>query len=64
MFVTSYCWLLDKILETYSLEDILEYNDKTVEECLQFLLDLEYIELPEVLPVDLWNTLLIKLNDG
>jgi len=40
------------ILETYSLEDILELNDLTAEECLEFLVDEGYIDLPEIKPLD------------
>jgi len=41
------------ILDVYSLEEILELNDTTPEEALEFLLSHGYIELPEVIPVDL-----------
>ena len=40
------------ILETYSLEDILELNDLTAEECLEFLVDEGYLDLPEIKPLD------------
>ena len=40
------------ILETYSLEDILELNDLTTEECLEFLVDEGYVDLPEIKPLD------------
>ena len=40
------------ILETYSLEDILELNDLTAEECLEFLVDEGYVDLPEIKPLD------------
>lgn len=40
------------ILETYSLDDILELNDLTPEECLEFLVDAGYVELPEIKPLD------------
>jgi len=38
-------------LEVYTLEDILEHNDLTIEEALTILIDQGYIELPEVRPV-------------
>jgi len=40
------------ILETYSLEEILELNDLTAEECLEFLVDEGYVDLPEIKPLD------------
>lgn len=40
------------ILETYTLEEILEYNDLSLPECLQFLVDEEFLELPEIKPLD------------
>ena len=40
------------ILEAYSLQELLELNDKTEEECLEYLVDHRYIELPEVLPIE------------
>lgn len=39
------------ILETYSLEEILELNDLSTEDCLEFLVEEGYIELPEVKPL-------------
>ena len=41
------------ILDCYSLEEILELNDITLEECLIFLVQEKYIELPEIQPLDL-----------
>ena len=38
-------------LEIYTLEDILEHNDITLEEALTALIVEGYIELPEVRPV-------------
>ena len=40
------------ILETYSLEELLELNDLTSEECLEYLVEEGYIELPEIKPLD------------
>lgn len=41
-----------KILETYTLEELLEVNDLTEEDVLEFLVEEGYLELPEVLPLD------------
>jgi len=41
-----------KILETYSLEEILELNDLTSEDALEFLIDEKFMTLPDILPVD------------
>ncbi len=40
------------ILETYSLEEILELNDKTTEDCLEFLVEEEFVKLPSIKPLD------------
>jgi hypothetical protein len=40
------------ILETYSLEDILELNDVTSEECLEYLVEQKYVTLPTIQPLD------------
>lgn len=42
----------EKLLGTYSLEEILEQNDLTEAECLEFLLEQEFITMPEPVPVD------------
>jgi hypothetical protein len=53
-----YCWGIytyvnyARILEVYSLEDILELNDKTSEDCLGFLVEEGYIDLPSIKPLD------------
>jgi hypothetical protein len=39
------------LLETYSIEEILEYNDLTTEDCLEFLVEEGFVELPEVKPL-------------
>lgn len=44
---------IDKILETYTLEEILEYNDLTEEEVLSLLLEQDIVQLPTPTPVDL-----------
>jgi hypothetical protein len=46
--VTNYTTLL----EVYTLEEILELNDKTAEECLEFLVDEKYVKLPAIKPLD------------
>lgn len=43
---------LSAVLDTYSLEDILEMNDLTTEEVLEYLVRHKIITLPEVLPVE------------
>lgn len=40
------------ILETYSLEDILELNDLTPEDCLEYLVEEGFVDLPEILPLE------------
>jgi hypothetical protein len=42
---------LENILEVYTLEEIAELNDLSPSEVLQFLVDQEFIELPEILPI-------------
>jgi hypothetical protein len=39
------------ILQTYSLEEILEYNDILVEDALMFLLQNDFLKLPDVRPL-------------
>jgi hypothetical protein len=41
----------EHILDIYSLEDILEYNDITTEEALEYLVNQEFIKLPEIQPL-------------
>lgn len=43
---------IEGILDTYSLEDILELNDRTEADTLLFLIQHKFVHLPEVLPVD------------
>lgn len=40
------------ILETYSLEDLLELNDLSVEDALEFLVEEGFLELPEITPLE------------
>ena len=42
----------EKILDTYSLEEILEQNELTEADVLLFLIEEEFVELPEPKPVD------------
>jgi hypothetical protein len=42
----------DRILEIYTLEELLELNDKTEEDCLEFLVEEGYISLPRIKPLD------------
>jgi len=41
--------LVDKALEEYSFEEILEENERSEEDVLEFLYELGFIGLPEVL---------------
>lgn len=43
----------EKVLETYDLVDIFDMNELTEAEVLMFLVEQEFVSLPEVLPVDL-----------
>ena len=40
------------ILDVYSLEQILELNDMTTEDCLEFLVEEEFIRLPDIKPLE------------
>lgn len=40
------------LLSTYSLDDILEYNDLTTEDVLQFLVESKFVKLPDYQPID------------
>jgi len=41
----------ESILQVYDLVDILELNNLTLEDALCFLVDQEFIELPEIKPL-------------
>jgi hypothetical protein len=43
---------LATLLEVYTLEEILELNDKTEEDCLEFLVDENFVKLPSIKPLD------------
>jgi hypothetical protein len=45
---------LSKVLQTYTLEEILEFNDLTEEEVLFFLVEEDFIQLPDPKPVDFY----------
>lgn len=40
------------ILDVYSLEDILELNDLTTEDCLSFLVENDFVTLPTITPLE------------
>lgn len=42
----------EHLLETYSFEELLELNELTEADVLRFLLDEEFIEAPEIKPLD------------
>lgn len=41
----------ESILETYTLEEILDQNDLTEADALVFMVEEEFIEIPEPLPL-------------
>ncbi len=43
---------VDSCLQTYTLEEIFELNDLTEEEVLLFLVEANYIKLPNPKPLD------------
>jgi hypothetical protein len=44
---------IDKYLDTYSLQEIFEFNDLTESEVIEFLVNEEFITLPNPRPCDL-----------
>lgn len=40
------------LLDVYSFEEILAYNDLTIEELLEMLVELKYIKVPDVEPLE------------
>lgn len=40
------------ILDVYSIEDILELNDVTTEDCLEFLVEEGFVNLPKIKPLE------------
>lgn len=47
---------IDKILECYSLEQIIQLNDLTEAEVLLILVEEDVLKLPSILPVDIHDT--------
>lgn len=50
---------IENILDIYTIEEILEQNDLTVADALEFLSEQEFLELPDPRPVTLepsWDT--------
>lgn len=45
----------DKVLETYPLDELFEYNDLTEAEVLEYLIEQGFLSLPEMLPVDVYD---------
>lgn len=44
---------IERVLQTYTLEEILELNDVTEEEVLTFLVATKFVTLPDPQPVDI-----------
>lgn len=44
---------IERVLQTYTLEEIFELNDLTEEEVLSFLVTVEFVILPEPKPADI-----------
>jgi len=44
--------IYERVLQTYSLTEILEYNDLPEEEILELLVEYGIIKLPKIKPVD------------
>jgi hypothetical protein len=44
---------IERVLQTYSLTEILELNELTEEDVVEILLRHEYIEIPNPKPIDL-----------
>jgi len=40
------------VLDVYTLEELLEHNDITTEECLEYLVETRFVKLPEVEPLE------------
>jgi hypothetical protein len=58
---------IERILETYSLEVLLELNDLTIVDACEFLLEEGFIELPNIKPLDVqetWDTYEIEELDA
>lgn len=46
---------IEKYLRTYSLEEIFEINELTEEDVLYYLVEQEFLELPDPSPVDIYE---------
>lgn len=44
--------MFSSILDTYTISEILEFNDKTEEDLLEYLVEEGYITLPEIKPLE------------
>lgn len=43
---------MERVLDTYTLDEIIEENELTEEEVLAFLLEERFLKLPRILPTD------------
>lgn len=46
---------VERLLDTYSLEEILELNELTETDVLFFLLEKHFVKVPDPCPVDLYG---------
>lgn len=46
---------IEKILQTYTFQEVLEINELTEEDVLLFLVEEEFLELPEPKPIDYYD---------
>ena len=54
---------IEGILDVYTLEEILEFNDLSLQDALLFLVEEEFLELPDIRPLEFeWNTINVWLN--
>lgn len=44
--------VIEGILDTYTFEEILEYNDLSLRDALLFLVEEEFLKLPKYKPLD------------
>jgi len=52
--VTEYTYA-EHLLQTYTLEEILELNGKTEDEALEFMLEAKFLDTPDPKPVDIYD---------
>ena len=43
---------IEGVLDCYTLEEILEYNDLSLQDALLFLVEQEFLELPKYRPLE------------